>query len=375
MKFVVSSSALLGHLQIVGRVISNKTTLPILNSLLFKIEGNSLEVTASDLETRLSTKIALDNISGEGTIAIPNKILTDMLKEFSEQPLTFEIDETTQRVTINSENGQYNIVGQSADEYPSTLQMGGEDEVSVSLPAEVLLNGITRTIFAAGDDEMRPVVNGLFFDLMDSNSLTIAATDGTKLARYRRTDVSEHAMGSFILPKKPANLLKVLVGRESGDVSITFNQRVAQINMTDYTLVCRLAEGKYPNYNAAIPNNTPNVMIIDRMDIYSTIRRVSHFANAATNQIKFAIANNQCEISARDDDYAQSGQELLPCEFTGDAIQIGFKANDMLEILSNLSSLHISARMSDATHACLYEPHEKDEPNEDILMLIMPVGL
>ncbi len=375
MKFVVSSSTLLSHLQIVGRVISSKTTLPILNCLLFKLEGNTLEITASDLETRLSTKLTLDNVSGEGTIAIPNKILTDTLKEFSEQPLTFELDMTTQRISINSENGQYNIVGQPADEYPSTLQMGGDDEVSVTVSAELLLNSITRTIFAAGDDEMRPVVNGLFFDLMESNAITIAATDGTKLARYRCTEVPEHALGSFILPKKPAQLLKVLMPREADSVNITFNSRVAQINLTDYTLVCRLAEGKYPNYNAAIPTNTPNVMTIDRMDIYSAIRRVSHFANAATNQIKFAIANNQCEISARDDDYAVSGQEMLPCEFTGDAIQIGFKANDMLEILSNLTTTHISACMSDATHACLYVPHEKENPNEDILMLIMPVGL
>lgn len=374
MKFVVSSSTLLSHLQIVGRVIGSKNTLPILNNLLFRLEGNELEITASDLETRLSTKITLENVSGSGAITIPNKILIDTLKEFSEQPLSFEVEEGTMRISITSENGQFNIVGQSAEEFPSITQMGQDEAVSIDLSSELLLNGISKTLFATSDDEMRPTLAGIYFDLREANKITFAATDSHKMVRYQRTDVAPHAEGSFILAKKPAQLLKLLLAKET-DVKLQFDSKVAQFIMGNFTLICRLVEGAYPNYNAAIPQDNPNSMVIDRMDIYSSTRRVSNFSNAATNLVQLTIGGNQCEISAQDADFAVSGREKLPCEYTGENIEIGFKSNFLLEILSNLSSQHVTLTMSSPSRAGLFLPHEQENPHEEVIMLLMPISL
>lgn len=374
MRFVVSSTELLSHLLVVSRVISSKNTLPILDNFLFKLEGNELEITASDLETRLTTKMTLANVTGSGSIAIPYKILVDTLKEFSaEQPLTIDADENTQKIVINSEYGQYNIIGQPADDFPSTAQINISDKSSIKLPADLFLNGISKTIFATADDEMRPVMNGIFIELNTEAGITFVASDSHKLVRYHRKDAQADTDGSFILPKKPAQLLKNILPKETGDVMVEFDQKVAEFTMPGYTLICRLVEGTYPNYNAAIPTDNPNKMTIDRADLYSVLRRVAIYSNAASNQIKLAIGNNQCMISAQDIDFSVSGQEQLNCEYQGEEMEIGFKSSFLIEILANLSSTNIIMAMSDPSRAGLIFPFDTDNPDEDTLMLLMPM--
>ena len=372
MKFVVSSTTLLSHLTVVSRVISSKNTLPILDNFLFKLEGNELEITASDLETTLTTKITLDNVMGDGSIAIPFKILIDTLKEFSEQPLTFEIDPDSLAIVIHSENGQFNIVGQQAEDFPKPAVLNPESKVSVKVAADVMLNGITKTIFATADDEMRPVMNGIFIEFT-GEGMTFVASDSHKLVRYRRKDVRVEDSSSFILPKKPANLLKSILVKEIGWVNVEFDSKNALFTMSGYTLICRLVEGEYPNYNSVIPVNNPNQMIIDRLDFYNSVRRVSIYSNAASNLVKLGLTANQCEVSAQDLDFSVSAYERLTCDYQGDEMEIGFKSAFLAEILANLSSTDVVLSLSDSSRAGLLFPHQNENPDEDVLMLLMPM--
>ena len=372
MKFVVSSTELLSHLSVVSRVISSKNTLPILDNFLFKLEGNDLEITASDLESTLTTRITLENVSGDGSVAIPYKILIDTLKEFSEQPLTFDIDPGSLAIVINSENGQFNIVGQPADDFPAKADIKAEGKTTVKLAADILLNGITKTIFATADDEMRPVMNGIFIDL-NSDGITFVASDSHKLVRYRRKDVQGDSESSFILPKKPATLLKNILAKETGSIVVDFDSKNARVTMANYTLICRLVEGTYPNYSAVIPTNNPNKMIIDRVEVYNALRRVSIYSNAASNLIKLSLTGNQCVVSAQDLDFSVSAYERLKCEYEGEDMEIGFKSAFLVEILANLSSSDIVLSMSDPSRAGLLFPNTNENPDEDVLMLLMPM--
>ena len=372
MKFVVSSTELLSHLSVVSRVISSKNTLPILDNFLFKLEGNDLEITASDLESTLTTRITLENVSGDGSVAIPYKILIDTLKEFSEQPLTFDIDPGSLAIVINSENGQFNIVGQPADDFPAKADIKAEGKTTVRLAADVMLNGISKTIFATADDEMRPVMNGIFIDL-NSDGITFVASDSHKLVRYRRKDVQGDSESSFILPKKPATLLKNILAKETGSIVVDFDTKNARVTMANYTLICRLVEGTYPNYSAVIPTNNPNKMIIDRVEVYNALRRVSIYSNAASNLIKLSLTGNQCVVSAQDLDFSVSAYERLKCEYEGEDMEIGFKSAFLVEILANLSSSDIVLSMSDPSRAGLLFPNTNENPDEDVLMLLMPM--
>mgnify|MGYP000935719302 CR=1 FL=1 len=372
MKFVVSSTELLSHLSVVSRVISSKNTLPILDNFLFKLEGNDLEITASDLESTLTTRITLENVSGDGSVAIPYKILIDTLKEFSEQPLTFDIDPGSLAIVINSENGQFNIVGQPADDFPAKADIKAEGKTTVKLAADVMLNGITKTIFATADDEMRPVMNGIFIDL-NADGITFVASDSHKLVRYRRKDVRGDSESSFILPKKPATLLKNILAKETGSIVVDFDTKNARVTMANYTLICRLVEGTYPNYSAVIPTNNPNKMIIDRVEVYNALRRVSIYSNAASNLIKLTLTGNQCVVSAQDLDFSVSAYERLKCEYEGEDMEIGFKSAFLVEILANLSASDIVLSMSDPSRAGLLFPNTNENPDEDVLMLLMPM--
>ncbi|HOW20723.1 MAG TPA: DNA polymerase III subunit beta [Tenuifilaceae bacterium] len=372
MKFVVSSTELLSHLSVVSRVISSKNTLPILDNFLFNLEGNELEITASDLETTLVTRFSLENVSDEGTVAIPYKILIDTLKEFSEQPLTFDINPGTQNITINSENGQFHIVGQPADDFPQKAMLKPEDSHSVKLSAEILLNGINKTIFATADDEMRPMMNGIFTEL-NEQGITFVSSDAHRLVRYRRKDVQVEADASFILPKKPAQLLKNMLVKETGFVNVQFDDKNAVFTMPGYTMVCRLVEGNYPNYNAVIPVDNPNRMIVDRVDLYNSVRRVSIYSNAASNMVKLSLTGNQCTVSAEDLDFSVSAFERLSCEYEGTEMEIGFKSIFLSEILANISSTEVVLSFSEPSLASLVFPHINENPDEDILMLLMPM--
>jgi len=372
MKFVVSSTDLLGHLQAISRVISSKNTLPILDNFLFNISGNELEITASDLESTLITRMRLDNITGSGTIAMPARILLDTLKEFSEQPLTFDINPDTMAVVINSENGRFSIVGQNGIDFPVLPVIKKEKRFGFTVAADVLLSGITRTLFATADDELRPVMGGILVEA-STEKLTFVASDAHKLVRYQRSDAKADDNASFILPKKPASLLKNILPRESGMVSVEFDDRNAFFNLADYKVVCRLVEGNYPNYNSVIPKNNPRKVRIDRLEFYNILRRVSVFSNQASNLVKLQFTPNQITVSAQDVDFSISAYERHKCLYEGDDMEIGFKSVFLIEILSNIASQDVVIELADPTRAGLFLPAEAANEEEDLLMLLMPM--
>ncbi|HKK61544.1 MAG TPA: DNA polymerase III subunit beta, partial [Bacteroidales bacterium] len=297
MKFVVSSMELLGHLQNVSRVISNKNTLPILDNFLFSLEDGLLEITASDLESTLITSIQLENSDGSGEIAIPARLLTDTLKEFAEIPLTFEIDTNSMNVIIQSESGKFTIMGQNGAEFPQLPQIKEEQKQEIEIDGEVLLSGIGKSLFATADDELRPVMNGVFLEL-NEDDITFVASDAHKLVRYKRTDVKSASASSFILPKKPSGLLKNILPKEENMVRLEFDDKNAVFTLTNYKMVCRLVEGNYPSYNSVIPSDNPFRMTIDRVEFYNALRRVSVFSNQASNLVKIGLTGNQLTISA-----------------------------------------------------------------------------
>ena len=372
MKFVVSSMELLGHLQAISRVISSKNTLPILDNFLFSLDGDVLEITASDLESTLITQIKLENTEDSGLIAVPARILTDTLKEFPDIPLTFEINTDTLMIVIQSENGKFSIMGQNGAEFPHLPQIKEDQMQRVEFEQELLLSGINRTLFATADDELRPVMNGIFMEL-SPDDVTFVASDAHKLVRYKRTDASAAGASSFILPKKPASLLKNILPREENSVVLEFDDRNASFTLPSYRLVCRLVEGNYPSYNSVIPTENPYRMSIDRQAFYNTLKRVSVFSNQASNLVKLSLTGNQLQVSAQDIDFSISANERLSCQYEGEDMEIGFKSTFLIEILANLSSIDVILEMSDPTRAGILLPGEAENENEDTLMLLMPM--
>src|SRR6056297_1438955 len=372
MKFVVSSTELLSHLLAISKVISSKNTMPILDNFLFRLGETDLTITASDLESTLITSMELDNTEGEGTIAVPAKLLIDTLKEFPEQPLTFQVDDENFGIEIFSENGKFSIVGQSGEDFPELPEVNEDSATSVNVSHQVLQKGIEKTLFATADDELRPVMNGIFVELSPEN-MGFVASDAHKLVRYRRTDATSEFESSFILPKKPASLLRALLPKEEFDVKLDFDDKNAIFTLTNYKLICRLVEGNYPSYNSVIPSDNPNKMVIDRLAFYNTVKRVSVFSNQASNLVKLSINENQLVVSAQDIDFSISAVERLKCEYDGDEIEIGFKSTFLLEILSNIPATDVRVEMSDPSRAGLLLPAETEEEEEDVLMLLMPM--
>lgn len=371
MRFIVSSTELLKHLNAISRVISSKNTLPILDNFLFNLEGNVLTITASDLESTLITRVELENGSEDGLVAIQAKILLDTLKEFPEQPLTFNIDLDAMTVDILSANGKFSITGQNGEDFP-VLPLLSENKHSVVVSHDVLLSGINKTLFATADDELRPVMNGIFIEL-SPEEMTFVASDAHKLVRYKRTDVKTEDLSSFILPKKPASLLKNLLPREEADVKLEFDDKNAFFSLNGFKVICRLVEGKYPAYNSVIPTNNPNELVADRIECYTTLKRVSVFANQASNLVRLKLTPSEMIVSAQDIDFAISAVETIKCEYTGNPMEIGFKSTFLIEILSNLSSSEVKIKLSDPSRAGLLLPVEKENDHEDILMLLMPM--
>ena len=372
MKFVVSSTELLSHLAALSRVISSKSTMPILDNFLFQLSETELTITASDLESTLITSLKLDNIEGEGAIAVPAKLFIDTLKEFPEQPLTFQIDGDSFNVEIFSDNGKYSIMGQSADDFPELPQLDEEAASAINVSHVALKLGIEKTIFATADDELRPVMNGIYIEF-SPDFMSFVASDAHKLVRYRRIDAKAEFESSFILPKKPAGLLKNLLPKEEFDVKIEFDDKNAFFTLSSYKLICRLVEGNYPSYNSVIPSNNPNKMVIDRLNFFNTVKRVSVFSNQASNLIKLNINENQLVVSAQDIDFSISAVERLNCEYEGDEMEIGFKSTFLQEILTNISTGDVQVELSDPTRAGLLLPADKDDEDEDTLMLLMPM--
>ncbi len=377
MKFVVSSTVLLSHLQAISKVINNKNSLPILDNFLFQIKGETLTLTASDIETTLITSLQVDSAEGEGKVAVASRLLLDTLREFSDQPLSFSINDSNLAMVITSANGSYNFIGQNGDEYPRLPQIN-DDAYVLTMPVQLLSNGINKTFFCTADDELRPVMNGIFFDIA-VDSLTLAATDAHKLVRFKTihsgiTLKEEEEGVSFILPKKPANMLKSILPRESGEVEVKFDSKNAYFKLSNYTMICRQVEGRFPNYNSVIPKQNLYKIIIDRVSLLNALKRVSVFSNQGSNLVKLDFLANQINISAQDIDFSISAEETISCQFEGDPIKIGFKSSFLIEILNNISSAEVIFEMTDSSRAGLILPFENDE-NEEILMLLMPMLL
>jgi DNA polymerase-3 subunit beta len=372
MKFVVSSNLLLSHLQTVGRVIASKNTIPILDCFLFELHGNHLTITAADSETRMMTTIEVGEVEKEGTFAVPSKNLLDALKELPEQPVVFEIDDSSLEMLIYYENGKYNFVAQRGDEYPQSKPLR-DDAARLTLKASDLLTGITHTIFASGEDELRPVMNGVFFDITPEN-LTFVASDGHKLVRFKNLGITGNETASFILPKKPANLLKTILPREEKNVEIGFDANNAYITMARFVVVCRLIEGRYPNYNGVIPANNPYKVTVDRLSFVNALKRVTVFADPGTSLIRLSFSPNSIFISAQDINFSTSAEETLSCIYEGVDMNIGFKGIYLIEILNNILSEEVVLELADPSRAGLILPAENEE-SEDLLMLLMPMML
>ena len=377
MKFVVSSTVLLSHLQAISRVINSKNSLPILDNFLLELEGKTLTMTASDIETTLITSMEVENSDGNGKVAVASRLLLDTLREFADQPLTFTINDSNLAMVITSANGSYNFIGQNGDEYPRLPQLQ-EDAHLMSLPVSQLSAGISKTLFCTADDELRPVMNGVFFDIMKDN-LTLVATDAHKLVRFKTSYNSvsfqeEEEKLSFILPKKPATMLKNILPKESGDVDIIFDSKNAYFKLSNYTMICRQVEGRFPNYNGVIPKTNAYKIIIDRVSLLNALKRVSVFSNQASNHVKLDFSDNMIHISAQDIDFSISAEETIKCQFEGAPIKIGFKSAFLIEILSNINASDVIFELTDPSRAGLILPFE-NEANEEILMLLMPMLL
>jgi len=370
MKFVVSSSELLGRLQSVSRVIASKNTLPILDNFLFNLTGDSLTITASDLETTLHTTMPIDNVMEQGSVAIPARILTDSLKEFPEQPLTFAFNKEQNIIEFTWATGKFQVPGFPAEDYPIAREPN--DNLSITFSPDILLEGINRTLFATGDEELRPVMNGIFFDLK-TDAANLVASDSHKLVCYTRPDIKSTEDASFILPKKPANILKNLLVKVEDDVTISFDKTNAFFNFGSYRMTCRLVEGNYPAYRSVIPQGNPNNIIADRVELMNAVRRVSVCANQATNLIRLLFSANQIFVSAQDVEFRIAAQERISCQYDGPAIEMGFKSVFLAEILANLPCTEVNIALSDPSRVGLITPIYTEPENEEICALLMPM--
>ena len=371
MKFVISSSSLLSTLSTASKVISSKNTLPILDYFLFDIKSDGLHVTASDLETTITTVVTPDSVESEGVIAAPVKLLIDSLKEFSEQPLTFEADETTWEIKISWTTGSITLPGMSGMSYPS-VQPLTDTAREIEIEADTLRGGINKTSFATADDELRPVMNGIFIDIAPAQYIFVA-TDAHKLVKYTVEKEGDDVAASFILPKKPANLLRTMLLREDDTVKVAFDDKNVKFSLSNSTLICRLIEGTYPNYNAVIPANNPNKVIVDRIELLNGIKRVAVCSNQATNLIKFEIGDNRINLTAQDLDFSYSANENLSCSYEGSPVTIGFKSTFLIEILSNLETPNVIIELADSTRSGVFKPLYDDVQPCDTLMILMPM--
>jgi DNA polymerase-3 subunit beta len=352
-----------------GGVINSNNTLPILDNFLFEISENQLKVSASDLETTMTALVAIESDSS-GSIAISARLLLDTLKTFPDQPLTFKT-EGESIIEISSDQGKYDMAYFGGDEFPKSVSLQSPSKTVV--PSNVLATAISKTIFAAGNDDLRPVMSGVFFQFSTDN-LTFVATDAHKLVKYTRTDVTADKTAEFIMPKKPLNLLKGVLGGEE-DVIIEYNDANAKFTFENFVLICRLIDGKYPNYEAVIPKENPNKLTVDRASFQNSVRRVSIFSSKTTHQIRLKMAGTELNISAEDLDFSNKADERLNCDYQGDDMQIGFNSRFLSEMLSNLNSSEVLIEMSLPNRAGILTPIDGTDEGEKITMLVMPVML
>ena len=373
MKFIVSSLKLLKSLQALSGVIGSKNTLPILDDFLFHLDENQLKITSSDLDVTMTVTLVPERVEGTGEVTIPARLLLEIMKNFPDVPITVSVDNNTLAVELVAGEGRYKLAGHKSDEFPQLPVM---NDTSVwEIPADVLARGFEKTVFATGMDEIRPIMSGVLMEMTD-NFLTFVATDAHKLVRYRRMDVKSDVVASFIMPKKPINQLKSILSTLADEpVRIEFNNTNASFVFGDYQLICRLIEGRYPNYDAVIPKQNPNHLTIDRQTFLSAIRRVAVFSSKATHQVRFRIAGQELMLTAEDIDFYNEAKERLSCSYEGDDMEIGFNSRFLQEMLSNFDSETIKIDMSAPNRAGIITPVDNENEAEDLLMLLMPVML
>lgn len=372
MRFTVSSTALSSKLNALAKVINSKNSLPILADFLFDIQDNVLYLTASDSENVINTQMELTESDANGRFAINNHDLLEAIKGFSEQPITFDVNLQDNIAKISYQNGLFSLPVENADEYPQSQPIT-EGINTIVMPSNVLADNINRSLFATAQDELRPVMNGIYFDLTPEH-LAVVASDGHKLVRNKVFTVQSEQPASFILPKKPASLLKNLLQKDGGDVEIKFNERNAEINYGDGRLSCRLIEGRYPNYNSVIPQNNTNTLTVDRLALLAALRRVQPFANDSSNLIRFHVEGSTLQLDAEDFDFSKTATERMICDYNGQPMSIGFKGSAFIEILTNFDCEEVVIQLADPSRAGLVIPSEQPE-GQDVLMLMMPMLL
>jgi DNA polymerase III subunit beta len=370
MKFIVSSSYLLKQLSAIKGVITTNPVVPILENFLFEITDGTLKVTASDLQTSMITEIEVE-AKENGSIAVPAKILLETLSNLPEQPVTISVDEDTYSIEISSDNGRYKLSGENATDFPKVPEVS--NGFSVNISSDVLATAINNTFFATSNDELRPAMTGVYVKLDETNT-TFVATDGHRLVRYRRVDVAADVTNSMIIPRKALNLLKATLPSENTNVSVEFNVSNAYFKLDHVRMICRLIDERFPDYDNVIPLDNNNIMTIDRLEFLSSMKRIAIYANKTTHQVRIKITGSELMISAEDLDFSNEANERLSCDHDGGDIEIGFNAQFLIQMLSNLESKKVSFKLQAANKAGLLVPVDKDE-NEDLLMLVMPVML
>ena len=372
MNLTISSTNLLKALMDVSKAIPSKSPLPILENFLFVLKDGKLEITASDSELTLRTSIEVDVAEKDGSIAVPARHMIDLLKELPDQPVGIKtVSDSSFECTWASGNSALPYF--PADDYPE-IKTTGDDALKVEFPAESLVEGIQGTIYATADDEIRPAMNGIFFDI-DTAATTLVASDSHKLICYTTNDVKASEKASFILHKKAANVLRSIIGKEDKSVTITFDSSTAQFNFGETCMVCRLVVGKYPKYRDVIPQNNANILKIGRVQFLNTVRRVAVCANKASNHVKFDLKPDQLEITSQDLGFATTAYEKVACDYSGADLTIGFKSPFLVEILSNMTCENLVMKFADSRRAALIVPAEEEAENEKICGIIMPVAI
>jgi DNA polymerase-3 subunit beta len=369
MKFIVSSSALLKQLQHINGVINANTVLPILEDFLFEIEKNKLTVVATDLETVMKIHVDVE-AKDSGKVCIPAKILMETLKNISEQPLTFNIDKNF-GIEITSDNGKYKVMGENPDNFPK--EPVADDANSFTMSSTALVTAINKSLFAVSNDDLRPAMTGVFFEL-DKNGLTCVATDAHRLVKYKRTDVSCPKTDTFIVPKKPLNLLKGALPDNEEELNVSYNSNHLFVKHGGTELVCRLIDARFPDYKVVIPVDNPYKLTVNKSDFQSALRRVSVFSNKSTNQVALSISGSELQLAAQDVDFSFEGNERMSCQYDGEDLQIAFNAKFLIEMLNAAETPEINVELSTPTKAGIIRPTEVEE-NEELLMLVMPLML
>ncbi len=369
MKFIVSASSLLKHLQQISGVINTNTVLPILEDFLFDIQEKKLNIVATDLETVMRVQMDVESKTN-GKVCIPAKILIDSLKNIADQPLTFNIDKNY-AVEITSDNGKYKVMGENPDNFPK--EPVADDTNTFTMSSTALVTGINNTLFAVSSDDLRPAMTGVFFEL-SKDAIQFVATDAHRLVRYKRTDVSCPKTDNFIVPKKPLNLLKNVLPNNEDELKISYNSNHLFVTHGSTQLICRLIDARFPDYKVVIPADNPYKLVINKTDFQNALRRVSVFSNKSTNQVALSISGSELQLAAQDIDFSFEGNERMNCQYDGEDLQIAFNAKFLIEILGAANSTEVKIELSTPTKAGIIKPTEQDE-SEDVLMLVMPLML